>query len=263
MVIKDYSGKKLVEYLKDGMKVQIVFIHGLGDTLMFYPIYEILISTYPNIKFDLFVTNGQEMILGKNEFDSECKNHDYVFVLSYPMSEGTDYMKSEYCCMKEIGLDYKTISECDKNFVLKSNGSPFIGVHFQGTSLPHSVNCEEKDALTIWNAIKNMGMIPIECHFQHMYHNPYNAKYAFVDNTLRQCKPNIQILMDVIASCRGFIGVASGPFVAAMHIIPKRTLYLQKHHKIQTYFKNYQCSILDIIKEINKDEVESWLTMLL
>jgi len=39
-MIDNFSGKKLTEYLKDGMKVLIRWGHGLGDLLMFLESYE-------------------------------------------------------------------------------------------------------------------------------------------------------------------------------------------------------------------------------
>ena len=61
-MIENFKEKKLVEYLENGQKVLIRFGHGLGDTLMFMPVFNHLKSLYPNIHFDLYVESGQEEI---------------------------------------------------------------------------------------------------------------------------------------------------------------------------------------------------------
>ena len=53
-VISNFKDKKLVEYLKDGMRVMILFNwHGMGDCIMFLPLYYKLNKMYSNVNFNL------------------------------------------------------------------------------------------------------------------------------------------------------------------------------------------------------------------
>jgi hypothetical protein len=228
-MISDFTEKKLVEYLQDGQKVLIRFGHGLGDTIMFMPIFYRLQELYPKIHFDLYVECGQEQIW-KSIKDKDAEGYDLVFSPVFPMSEGTNYTKAELCCITEIGIE--PFTELSR---LPYRESPLVAVHFNGTALPESVGCPEETAREIWQEIKDAGLIPIECHFKHIWHNPVNEKYSFVDNSVREYKADLDNLIGLLNHCRAFIGVASGPFVVAMSIMPNSTLLLEKHHKLENY----------------------------
>ena len=228
-MITNYKDKKLVEYLKPGMKVLIRFGHGLGDTLLFMPIFEKLKQLYPLVKFDLYVENGQETIFDSIT-DKDAPGYDNVFHLDFPMSEGSNESKPAKCCRDEIGIP--AITEVAK---LPIKNSPLVCVHFQGTSLPESVGCPENIASMIWSEIKEAGLIPFECHFEHTWHNPKNKKFSFINNSVRGYEANLDNLIGLIQNSRAFIGVASGPFIVALSVMPKQTAYLEKSHKLNNY----------------------------
>ena len=252
--INDFKEKKLVEHLYDGAKVLILFGHGLGDTIMFYPAYEALVRLYPKVDFTLYVESGQEEIFGKVEWDEDA--YDLVFSLNYFMAENSGVTKSEHCCERELGIDS---AEIKSEFAqLSSFDSPLVGVHFQGTALPQSVNCDERTARQIWNEILGAGLVPIEVHYQHMFHNPMNVKYPCVTSTVRGCSARISSLIGLLQRCRCFIGVASGPLTLALSMYPDRVLYLQKEHDISSYTKE-KVAIVDLKGDYINGSVSGWL----
>jgi len=258
-VVEQFGNKKLSGYLSPGQRNLIVFYHGLGDLLMFYPLFTYLKSLCPDIQFDLGLEGG----CGFHEYfgaipfptvhDWASLDYDYVFILKFPMSEGNGHTKAEYCCMEELGIDPLPTSHPHP---LPVTYNPLVAVHFQGTCLPGQTNPSEEVARQIWEEIKSCGYIPIEVHFQHVYHNPTNARWDWVTRGVRDVDPQISKLTGLLSNCAAFVGVASGPFVVALGIMPNKCFYLQKHHKLSTY------TTLDIPTANVDDyqgEVKEWL----
>jgi hypothetical protein len=175
------------------------------------------------------------------------------------MSEGSAVLKAEKCAYEEIGLTAEQIdgirevcelpnislSEVDDpglkfplDIASRADGNPLVGIHFQGTALPNSVNCDEDIARQVWHEVESAGRVPIEVHFRHVFHNPINKRFDFVTNSCREYRANLKNLFAVLQRCSAFIGVASGPFVAAMSIMPERTMYLEKNHPLETYTRH-------------------------
>jgi hypothetical protein len=231
-LITDYSQKKLAEYLKPGDRALIRFGHGLGDTLMFMPAFESLRELHPEVAIDLYVESGQEEIWD-SVADKDADGYDHVFHLDFPMSEGTGKTKLELCCETELGIDppYQEVAW------VRSQFSPLVGVHFHGTALPESVNCPEAVARQIWEEILHAGRIPIECHFEHIFHNPSNEKFSWIDRDVRGCRADLHNLFGLVQRLGAFIGVASGPWVVALAWIPARTMLLENRHTLGDYVR--------------------------
>ena len=253
-MISDFRNKKVVEYLRElpsGSKVLIRFGHGWGDTQMFIPSFEYLKSLFPELIIDLYVECGQEKIF-ESYHTKDSTEHDLVFSLNFPMSEGSNLTKAAKCCVEELGIE-----PVERFAELPEYGSPFVACHFHGTALPNSVNCPEDVARKIWNEIIEAGKIPIECHFEHVFHNPINGKFDFVNNTARGCKANLHNLIGLIQHSHAFIGVASGPFVTAVCTIPNETLYLERSHKLENYTK-LNISKVNVL-DYKEGSVKQWL----
>jgi len=231
ILISSYTDKKLVSYLRPGQKVLVRFGHGLGDTLMFLPILDQLRALYPGTQIDLYVESGQEQIW-KSATDMNDPSYDYIFHLDFPMSEGSLEPKAAKCCRCEIGIE--PVVDVAK---LERYPNPLVAVHFNGTALPGSVGCSETVAAQIWQEIHEAGFIPIECHFEHVWHNPVNKQFPFVESTVRKSRPELKNLFGLLQNCHAFVGVASGPFVAALSIMPDRMFYLESAHKLECYTK--------------------------
>jgi len=253
-MITDFSEKKLAEYLQPGQHVLIRFGHGLGDTIMFMPCLDSLRALYPQTHIDLYVESGQEEIWASVS-DKDAEGYDIVFSLDFPMSEGGELTKPAKCCVDELGIPPVTAVA-----QLPTCESPLVAVHWQGTALPGSVNVPEAIAAQIWGEVLAAGKQPLEAHFQHVFHNPVNAQYPCVTATMRECQPRLSSLFGLLQRCHAFIGVASGPLVAAMSIMPDRTLYLENQHKVSSYTQ------LDIpslnVNEYQEGAVLQWLTSL-
>ncbi len=253
-MIESFKETKLVEYLKPGMKTLIRFGHGWGDTQMFMPAYKKLVETYPDVHFDLYLECGQEEIF-KSYPDKDSKEHDLIFSLNFPMSEGTDLTKSEKCCVEELGIP--PINGVAR---LPLKQSPIVLCHFQGTALPNRVNWPEGVAQQIWEEITESGKIPMECHFEHCFHNPVNSKYGFITNTVRGSKADLHNLIGLIQHSYAFIGVASGPFITAMSVMPERTMYLERTHKLEAYTRK-QVKKIDVMN-YQDGSIKIWLNSL-
>lgn len=257
-MITDYRGRKLVEYLQPGGKYLIRFGHGLGDTLMFMPALQRLRMQHPECTIDVYLESGQEEIFNSAQ-DKEGEEYDEVFHLDYPMSEGgRNGTKTEKCCRDELGMDGKMLPDVAP---LDEWESPLVAVHFQGTALPGSVNCPADVASQIWQEVVDADMIPIEVHFQHMFHNPVNEKYKFVSRHVRDCKASLPSLIGLMQRCRAFIGVASGPFVVALSVMERdRIMYLERRHGLENYVRhNMDIVRVDVNQGYEKGMVKSWL----
>lgn len=237
VIIDDYKDKKIIEYLEPGGKYLLNFHSGLGDLIMFLPIYYAFKAKYAierDCEIKLYVQSGQEELFGEAEVIDESQ-YEIVASLNYPMAVHSGETKAERCAKHELGMTDEDLAGVPEFHWLPKIKSPIVGCHFQGTALPDSVNCPEAVARQIWQEIKDFGKMPLETHFCHLFHNPVNSKYSFIDNSARNYKANVSNLIGLIQQCGAFIGVASGPFVAAMATIPKATFYLEKSHPLETY----------------------------
>ncbi len=254
-MIGEYHEKKLVEYLEPGQRVLIRFGHGWGDTLMFMPIFWRLQDLYPQTNFDLYLECGQECIFEAFP-DKEGPDHDYVFHLDFPMAEGSGLTKAQKCCIDELGIEpFSEIAPLPKV------DSPIVSLHFQGTALPNSVNCPEEVARQIWQECLDAGKIPIEAHFRHLFHNPINTRYGFIDRHVRYCNANLNNLIGLIQNSFAFVGIASGPFVTALSIMPTRTFYLERNHAVTDYVKHLDIAAAHV-DHYENGTVKEWLDTL-
>ena len=231
-------------------RILIVFWHGIGDLLMFYPLYDQLKKTFPQHKFDLGllpgVDHGAIIPEGKEIPEKDfLKDHDFAFVLSFHMVEGSNHMtKAEFCIQQELG-DMGAFDLVLPKLAKQPNR--LVGVHFQGTCLPGSTNPDEAVAKRIWDDLIEWGYVPIDLHFEHVFHNPVNKPFLWAERGCRGLKPSLGTLLMLIQRCHAVVAVASGPFVLSMCNNPERTIYLQKNHKIDCYVKGFK-NVVDLAK---------------
>ena len=234
--------KKLTAHFSEETKrVLIVFWHGLGDLVMFLPAYKAIKEQFPAIHFDLAVQEGlsfesivPDALFINGDFlqNLESQDYDIVSLVHFPMSEGqVEFTKGEWCCIHELGIDPKNGHHLD---IIGPNR--LIGVHYNITCLPEAANPSKIVAEEIWNDILGAGFIPIETHFQHVFHNPVNEKFDFVDCSVRRVQPQISTLTGLLSQLRGFVGVVSGNFHCALAILPPgRVFFLEKHLKLECF----------------------------
>ena len=254
--ITTYRDKKLVQYLKPGLRVCLSFRHGIGDTVMFQPIYETLKRLYPDVHWNLKTYNGQEVIWD----DGTDTEYDYWFEIAFPSSEHLPGItKPQLCCDVEIGIKYSDVPEPLSPPPKRNFESPLVAVHFQSTCDP-SINVPPSVAQRVWNGILKAGLIPIEVHFQHKWHNKINTKFPFITATVREADASMVSLIGLLERCRACIGVNSGPFYLAKSMgLP--VLYLRTKYTMEQYLRNP--GGLSLMKnQIREDIIEAWLRSL-
>jgi len=253
-------------------RVLLIFWHGAGDAEMFLNPFLALKSRYPNVILDLAVQKG----LGFEDIFSNLSDtnvryidgsffndlpqdmYDIIADIDFPMSEGqTEFTKGEWCCIHELGIP----PVCG-HMHLDTGKNRLIGVHFNITCLPDAANPDHDTAKRIWDDILSAGFIPIETHFQHVFHNPVNAKFDFVDCTVRRVQPRISTLIGLLQQCAGFVGVVSGNLHIALSVMPRdRIFFLDKDLHLACFIKD-----ADKIPQADlrnyKGEVKQWLLQL-
>jgi hypothetical protein len=113
----------------------------------------------------------------------------------------------------------------------------------------------------IWNDILAAGKVPIECHYEHLFHNPVNERLPFVTNTVRNCHASLHSLFGLLQHSFAFVGVASGPFVVALSAMPTRMMYIEKDHPLETYTHRYLPRI-NLNEGYRPGHVKEWLETL-
>ena len=239
------NGPKLVELLDSGIynSCLLPFWHGVGDVVMVLPIITALRAKYPNIKIDLGLCRGLDQetfvpdaVLLDGDWREKWKDlgYDLVYALNFPLEDPSDtkLTKAEQCCVQEIG-----IAPVCGHLPLKSK--PLCGVTFQMTSVPWVANADPEVAEKIWNDIKEAGFVPIELHFHHVFDNPTNVKYPFVDTHVRDIAPKIETLMALLNKCDYFVGTVGGVFHMALSVMgPERVMLLEKDLKKEHFTKS-------------------------
>ena len=216
-------------------KVALVFVHGLGDTLMFRSYLDQLIAELTGVSIDCYVLAGFESLSlyyrSWPGWEQMPTGYDKVFEIAFFMAENSGLTKGELCGRDELGLDSWM---CDLKPVVPEK-SCLAAVHFSATALPQQCNPSEPVARRIWEILSERGLIPIEVHSEHYFHNPVNMKYGFVNATLRGSAPSLDKLRSVISQSMVFVGVASGPMIMALAIDHRRVIYLKRSFDISSY----------------------------
>ena len=266
MLIDPSHGQgKLVYHLKENVKrVLIVFFHGLGDTILFQAPFRKLKEDYPNIHFDLGLARGldQEALFpdsvlldGDWREKSDTLGYDIVFACNFPLEDikNPNKTKAEICCEEELGI-------------VPVSGHPIlqpkkmVAVSFQMTSIPWVSNAEEEVAKQVWQDIVDAGFIPCECLMTHVFHNPENKKYDFIDKSIRTWPAKLETLAAFMGSCHAFVGVVSGNFHLALSVLPpQRVMLLERELRVGHFTK---MGLATANLKNYKNEVKKWLETL-
>lgn len=213
-------------------KVAIVFFHGVGDVVMFNGILDRIRETWPYIEFDVVFLKGLDLeevipdaIVLEGNWEEEVAKlpHDFAFLSHFPLEDANDpsTTKGEIACRREYGITPYSVHK-------RIRPKPLVAVHFQCTSVPGVANIDPAVAEKIWKEIEDAGCQPIETHFQHVFHNPVNSKYDFVDNHCRGNAPRLRNLVSLLGACECFIGGVSGNFHLALSVLGHhRVLFLK------------------------------------
>lgn len=258
----------LSHYLKDSTikRVLIGFFHGIGDAILFIKVFEKLKELYPNIHFDLGLCKGlgeeeiypQAVLLdGDWREKAETLGYDLVFSANMPMNEmQTEYTKGEWSCIKELGIE--PVWGHTKPAIIKNR---LVGVHFFITCLPDSANVPYDVAKKVWNEIKEAGFIPFSTHMEHVFHNPKNLKYDFIDRHIRDIPAKISTLAGVIQNCFAFACCVSGNFHVALSLLPPEKIMLLERDFLAPSFTKLPIARTDI-KNYKDGSIKQWLEKL-
>jgi len=231
-MISDFSARKLVDYLQPGRRYLIRFAHGLGDTIMFLPLWRRLQTLYPKSRIDLQLYHGQEGLFG-SLVDPDERDYAEIFEIAFLCAERSGRTKAERCCVCELG-----IPPCERLAALPGYASPLVAVHFHGTCAPEATGCPAPIAERIWAEIGQCGKIPFEVHFLHVFANPANVRFPFTTISARDAAPeavNLPNLIGLVQRSAAFVGVLSGPAMVALSVMPARCLILENRTRLTDY----------------------------
>lgn len=254
--ITSYNGRKVSDYLSTGKYKSALFVfhHGLGDCVMWEPVFEELKRLYPAINIQQSVHCGQENLFRSAPTDTNL--YDITFVLGFPCNEHShpEYTKAEYCCKVELGIPAPaTVIKINKVFP-----SPFVGTHFFSTSNPVTYGVKEDVARKVHDTILEAGLIPIDTDMRHIWANSYNKKFEWNTCAIDKAKADTRTLAGVIQRCRGFCGSASGNLLLATTLLPvHRILYLKQNLPLNT-FTRLPLLVLDTHK-YDKGVIVEWI----
>lgn len=254
------GGGKLADAIKpDTKKVLIVFWHGVGDVVMFQAPLHALRARFPWVRFDVGLCRGLDeeviiadaVLLGANwKEEAGYLGYDIVFPCHFPVEKADDleHTKAEISCTQELGIE-------PVSGHLPIKPKPLVAVHFQMTSVPWVASADEPVAKAVWDDIIAAGCVPMETLFEHVFHNPVNKKFDFVNLHMRGCQPKLESLISILGACHAFVGVVSGNFHLALSILgPKRVLLLEKGLKRQHFTKHEiaTASLIDYKGEVRQ-----------
>lgn len=220
---------------KNTRRVLIVFQHGVGDVVMFRPALVALKTKYSDVKFDVGLSAGldqdkiiRDAVILDGDWRNNVKGYDFIYTCDFPMEDvNGNLTKSEICCIHELGID-------PVSGIVPIKPKPLVACHFHTTSVPGLAGVDEIVAKMVWDDILSAGCVPIECHFEHVFHNPVNKKFDFVDFHVRNCSPKLESLISLLGSCKAFVGCVSGNFHLALSILsPSRVFLLEKEIKVR------------------------------
>jgi hypothetical protein len=254
-MIVDYKDKKVYDHLKlrPYGKVLFIFDHGLGDLINFFPLYESMKNLFPNCTFKIGVPEKRKytqelhpsIISLDNSFRSKMYLYQHIFRIHYKepsIEERFEGIKKPYLCNSlEIGIPnliWKPFKHSD--FVINSNDSVHIGVHFTGSTNPRFKNINFSIMERIWKEIEECGCIPFDVHMDCYTTLDKNfPKFINKSNSLRFKKINMELLIYAIKQCKFFFGIDSGPFYLATSILGvNKCIFLKNKMDINWYFPN-------------------------
>lgn len=247
-IIQNCLDLKIYDVLKDNenCRALIMFNHGIGDTILFLPIFEELNKLFPNCKIQLgcYPEKNYKFLHEKVKvvdapFGKYAEEYDFIFDIQYMdvprnqvlinyyknngIADIEAMAKPELCNLLEVGIsNFKwTNFKLDINISMMYPNPKLVGLHFFGHSDKIDKDCPIETAERIWNEVKEAGFIPFEMQMipVSLIGTMELPHFISEEETLRFTFPNIRILCENIAKCSKFIGVDSGPLFLAGSIL--------------------------------------------
>jgi hypothetical protein len=232
--ITSYKDKKVSDYLNTGKYKSALFIfhHGLGDCVMWQPVFHEIKRLYPSINIYQNLHCGQGSLFSSASGDKSL--YDIVFCIGFPCNDiaHPEYTKAEYCCIVELGIT-------PPNTAVRLNNefqTPIVGTHFFSTSCPTTQGIPEWAARKIHSAILEEDFIPLDTDMRHVWANSCNKRFSWNTCSIDMAKADLVKLSGVIQNCRGFCGAASGNLLLATTLLPTyKILYIKNNMPLETF----------------------------
>lgn len=222
--------EKIIENKKN---VLLIFDHGLGDMVLFLPVYHEL-KKQMGKRIDLASPIRRQFhlidpcIVPIQENDTFLREkYDYIYRVRYPDSKNSlipteyndDPPKPYLCALYEFGMKPFIWRAIRKENPLYNKESKRVGFHFFGHTSFETKFCPKDVAETMWEETIKAGYEPFEIHMRPQYFvsmlpNQFEVdsfKYATKENSLRFEYPDLSLMIQEICKCRFFFGVDSGP----------------------------------------------------
>jgi len=269
-----------VAFNKPG-KAVLLFNHGLGDFVLFLPLFEELSNQYPN--WDLYIGCNPERnfkylhpkcVIMDGPYGKYEDIYDIIFNIIYPEPPrnedelksikamfnviGIETITKPYLCNKvEIGLSDFFWEPYNFKFKLNNKNSKKIGVHFFGHTSVKNKDADYETAEFIWKQIKDAGYKPFEIQMLPLDILEFTETPEFIGkDTIRYQFPNLKIMCEEILQCRCFIGVDSGPIYLAGSILGFRNILgLQRKREFKKVLPE-KITILDIDKSFDTEIID-------
>lgn len=279
-IYKSCFDNKVVDVLNDqekGGKAVLLFNHGLGDFVLFLPLFEELrerfedglgehnwklyIGCNPERNFKQLYDKCVIMDAPYGKYDGE---YDIIFNIIYPEpprdnNELTNFNNLFYvpnietiskpylCNYLEIGLENFKWKPYNFNCT-PNNNSNLIGVHFFGHTSVQNKDADYFTAKRIWNQLILAGYDPFEIQMLPLdiLEDTETPSFITSENSLRFDYPNLKIMVDKILKCKCFIGVDSGPIYLAGSLLGfDKVLGLQRKREFKKVLPE-KINIVDI-----------------
>lgn len=174
--------------------------------------------------------------------------------------------KNDICKVLEIGYDENKVLEkyvSPFKLQLNNSNSKRVMFHVGGHTDKSTKNPSESDMELIWNEIIKAGYEPFDVHMNHTSTivgcNIPLPSYISPDQTIRNSKGNLKLLIDTILTCKYAIGVASGPILLANTILGNdNCIGLESNFKFKDYI-TYNCPESICIQPYKPNSIYEWL----
>jgi hypothetical protein len=277
---------KVVDILngEKGKKAILLFNHGLGDFVLFLPLFQELCNRSPD--WDLYIGCSPnrnfkflhpKCIIVDSPYGKYSDTFDIIMNIVYP-EPPRDEKELQFFNSKFSVKNIETISKpylCNeleiglKNFEWKPYEFPWeeqnynsktIGVHFFGHTSVENKDADNLVAKYIWKEIKKCDFNPFEIQMV-----PLNTlrdvevpDFITKEESLRFQFPNLRLMVSKLLECKLFIGVDSGPIYLAGSLIGfDKVLGLQRKREFKKVLPE-KITILDIDRNIDS-EIRDWI----
>lgn len=280
-IFQNCFDNKVVDVLNDmnsGGKAVLLFNHGLGDLVLFLPLFEELRNRFENglgkHNWDLYIGCNPERnfkqlydkcVIMNGPYGKYEDQFDIIFNIIYPEPPRNDSELSNFkgkfyvpnietiskpylCNYLEIGLENFEWKPYKFNYDFKNKHSKLIGTHFFGHTSIQNKNADYFTAKRIWNQLILAGYEPFEIQMLPLdiLEDTETPSFITKENSIRFEYPNLKIMINKILECKCFLGVDSGPIYLAGSLLGfDKVLGLQRKREFKKVLPQ-KINILDI-----------------